>query len=259
MSNKNNSEGLTFWDHFDELRTVLIRIFVAVFGVGIVAFCFKNFLFSIVLAPKDENFITYRFFKLLGVNLDSFSVNLINTELAQQFIIHLKIALYAGALCVSPYIIFALFRFVSPALYKNERRASLKAVVGGYVMFILGVLLTYFLIFPLTFRFLGTYQVSNEVVNYISLTSYIGTLLTLSLLMGIMFEIPIVCWLLARVGLLTADFMKNYRRHAIVVICIMAAIITPTADAFTLGIVALPIYLLYEMSIWIVHRVTVNR
>lgn len=254
MSNKINNDGLTFWDHLDELRTCFIRIFVAVFVCGIVAFCFKDFLFKIVLAPKSPDFLTYQFFTLLGADVESFNVQLINTELAQQFLIHLKVAMYAGVVCVSPYIIYALFHFISPALYSNEKKASIQAIGGGYVMFLLGVLLTYFLIFPLTFRFLGTYQVSNEVTNYISLTSYISTLLVLCLLMGILFEIPIVCWLLARFGFLKHDFMKHYRRHAIVAICITAAIITPTADAFTLGIVALPIYLLYEFSIFIVKR-----
>lgn len=257
MSNKTNSDGLTFWDHLDELRLSFIRMIVAVLVCGTVAFCFKDFLFKIVLAPKNPEFLTYRFFALLGANVESFNIQLINTELAQQFIVHLKIALYAGALCISPYIIYTLFHFISPALYANEKKASIKAIGGGYVMFLLGVLLTYFLIFPLTFRFLGTYQVSEDVVNYISLSSYISTLLVLCLLMGIMFEIPIVCWLLARFGILKTDFMKHYRRHAIVAICILAAIITPTADAFTLGIVALPIYLLYEFSIGIVKRTNV--
>ncbi len=257
MNNKTNSGELTFWDHLDELRTCLIRMIVAVFVCGIVAFCFKDFLFTIVFAPKSPDFITYRFFSFLGTNIESFSVQLINTELAQQFLIHLKIAMYAGALCISPYIIYSLFHFISPALYSHEKKASIKAIGGGYVMFMLGVLLTYFLIFPLTFRFFGTYQVSEEVINYISLSSYISTLLLLCLLMGIMFEIPIVCWLLARFGILKAEFMKQYRRHAIVVICIIAAIITPTADAFTLGIVALPIYFLYEFSIGIVKRTNV--
>ena len=251
---KTNSNELSFWEHVDELRGCIIRILVAVVAFGIVAFCFKDAVFSIVLAPKESDFVTYRLFKSLGASLSDFSIHLINTELAQQFLIHIKISFYVGALVVSPYILYALFSFVSPALYASEKRVALKAVGGGYIMFILGVLLSYFLIFPLTFRFLGTYQVSDEIVNFISLTSYIGTLLTLCLLMGIMFELPILCWILAKMGIINASFLKQYRRHAIVAICVLAAVITPTADAFTLFVVALPIYLLYEVSIGIVKR-----
>lgn len=253
MTNKNSNQ-LTFWEHLDELRTCIVRIFVVITLFTIIAFCFKDLLFSIILAPKHADFITYRFFESLGASVESFSIQLINTELAQQFLIHIKIAFFAGCLLVSPYILYSLFKFISPALYTSEKKIVVKAVGGGYVMFLLGVLLTYFLIFPLTFRFLGTYQVSDEVVNYISLTSYIGTLLMLCLLMGIMFEIPIVSWILARFGFLHADFMKQYRRHAIVAICVIAAIITPTADAFTMFVVALPIYVLYEISIFIVKQ-----
>ncbi|MCQ2608886.1 MAG: twin-arginine translocase subunit TatC [Bacteroidales bacterium] len=247
----NNSE-LSFWEHLDELRGCIVRIGVSIVLFSILAFCFKDVLFSIVLAPKKSDFVTYRLFALMGAEVDSFAVNLINTELAQQFLIHVKIAFFAGTLLVSPYILYLLFRFISPALYASEKRVAVKAVGGGYVMFLLGVALSYFLIFPLTFHFLGTYQVSEEVVNYISLSSYIGTLLLLCLLMGILFEIPIVCWILARLGFIKADLMRKFRRHAVVAICVIAAVITPTADAFTLFVVALPIYLLYECSIRIV-------
>ncbi len=247
----NNSE-LSFWEHLDELRGCIVRIGVAVIVCSILAFCFKDLLFSIVLAPKNADFLTYRLFAWMGAEVENFSVNLINTELAEQFLIHVKIAFFAGTLLVSPYILFLLFRFISPALYSSERRVALKAVGGGYIMFLLGVALSYFLIFPLTFHFLGTYQVSDEVVNFISLSSYIGTLLLLCLLMGILFEIPILSWILAKLGFIKADIMKKFRRHAIVAICIIAAVITPTADAFTLFVVALPIYLLYECSIRIV-------
>lgn len=253
MTATNNNE-LSFWEHLDELRSCIVRIGVSIIVCSLLAFCFKDLLFSIVLAPKNADFVTYRLFELLGAEVDSFSVNLINTELAQQFLIHVKISFFAGTLLMSPYILFVLFRFISPALYSTEKRVAVKAVGAGYIMFILGVALSYFLIFPLTFHFLGTYQVSAEVVNFISLSSYIGALLLLCLLMGILFEIPILCWILARLGFIKADLMRKYRRHAIVAICIIAAIITPTADAFTLFVVALPIYLLYELSICIVRR-----
>ena len=161
-------------------------------------------------------------------------------------------------LCASPYILYQLFRFVSPALYTNEREYAVKVAGGGYLLFIIGVLVSYFLVFPLTFRFLGTYQVSGEVENMITLQSYISTLMMMCLAMGIVFEIPILSWLFAKLGFITSDFMRHYRRHAIVIILIIAAVITPTSDIFTLSLVALPMWLLYEISIWIVHRVKVK-
>jgi sec-independent protein translocase protein TatC len=144
---------------------------------------------------------------------------------------------------------------VSPALYANERKYSGRVIVFSVVLFLCGVLLNYFLIFPLSFRFLATYQVDESVTNMISLSSYINTLLLLSLMLGIMAELPVVSWLLAKLGFLTDSFMRKYRRHAIVVILIIAAIITPTADAFTLMLVFVPIYILYELSILVVKRV----
>ena len=183
-----------------------------------------------------------------------FFVRLINTGLAEQFVIHMKAALCVGVLCASPYILYQLFRFVSPALYADERKYVVRVVGGGYAMFLLGVSISYFLIFPLTFRFLGTYQVSGEVENMISLQSYISTLMTMSLAMGLVFEIPILSWLFAKLGFLSAGFMRRYRKHAVVVILVVAAIITPTSDVFTLSLVALPMWLLYEVSIWVVSR-----
>ena len=168
----------------------------------------------------------------------------------------MKTALCAGVLCASPYILYQLFRFASPALYDNERRYAVRMVGGGYAMFSLGVLISYFLIFPLTFRFLGTYQVSGEVDNLIALDSYISTLVMMCLAMGIVFEIPILSWLFAKLGFLSADFMRSYRKHAVVIILIVAAIITPTSDVFTLSLVALPMWVLYEVSILIVKKET---
>lgn len=254
MSQIVNEKALTFWDHLDELRGCLIKIAIVTILFSLLAFFFKDVLFTIVFAPKSADFITYRFFNLLVDNLPNFSVNLINTELSQQFMSHLKVSLYMGALCASPYIIYVLFHFIAPALYSNEKKNSMKAIGGGYILFVLGILLNYFLVFPLVFRFLGTYQVQADVVNLISLESYINTFLLLSLIFGVVFEIPVFCWILAKIGVLKSLFMRKYRRHAIVAIVIVAAIITPTADAFTLVLVALPIYLLYEFSIFVVKK-----
>ena len=239
---------LTFWDHLDELRAVLIRILVITAIAAVAAFCLKEELFAVVLAPRSSDFITYR---VMGV--EPFCINLMNTGLTEQFMIHLRTALYAGVLVALPYILYQLFRFVSPALYDHERRYATLLVGSGYMMFMMGTLLNYLLIFPLTVKFLGTYQVSPDVANMLTIQSYIDTLLMMNFVMGIVFELPVVCWLLGKMGLVTAQIMSQWRRHAVVVILIVAAIITPTTDAFTLFLVVLPIWLLYEMSIWIVR------
>ena len=241
-------EGLTFWDHLDVLRSSLIRMTVAVAVLAVAAFVLKEQLFSVVLAPRSSDFVTYR---LLGVT--PFHLHLMNTGLTEQFMIHMRTALYAGLLAASPYVLYELFRFVSPGLYQNERRYAGWIVGAAYVMFLVGTLVNYFVVFPLTVRFLGTYQVSPDVANMLTLQSYVDTLLGMSLVMGVVFELPVVCGLMGRMGLLTDQWMNDYRRHAIVAILVVAAIITPTTDVFTLFVVALPIYLLYEVSIWIVR------
>ena len=238
---------MTFWDHLDELRSVIIRALVVTVVAAAVAFCLKEQLFEVVLAPRTSDFITFR---LLGV--EPFNIHLMNTGLTEQFMIHLKTAMYAGVLIASPYIIYLLFGFISPALYDNERRYATLLCTSGYLMFMLGTLLNYFLIFPLTVKFLGTYQVSPDVANMLTLQSYMDTMLMMNLVMGIIFELPVVSWILGRMGLINARMMRAMRRHAVVAILVIAAIITPTTDAFTLFIVALPIWLLYELSILIV-------
>lgn len=249
----------SFWDHLDELRRVIFRILGVALAFAVVAFIFRDELFAVVLAPKENCFITYRLLSRLasvfsGSAAESFDVPLINTGLAMQFVIHMKIAFAAGVVCASPYVIYQLFRFVSPALYADERRYAVRVVGGGYLMFIIGMAVSYFLIFPLTFRFLGTYQVSSDVANLISLESYVEVLVMMSVAMGIVFEMPVVAWLFARLGFLNDTFMRRYRRHAIVVILIVAAVITPTSDIFTLLAVSLPMWLLYEGSIHLVAR-----
>ena len=221
---------------------------------AIVAFAMKTEVFSIVLAPTKSEFITYRWFSQFG-DIADFNLNLINTQLTSQFSVHMQVSIIIGIICVSPYILSSIFAFVSPALYENERKYARLLVVAGYIMFMIGVALCYFLIFPLTIRFLGNYQVSDDVANIITLSSYIDTLTMLTLMLGIVFELPILCMLLGKMGILTADFMKEYRRHAIVIILIVAAIITPTTDVMTLMLVTLPIYLLYEISILAVKMI----
>lgn len=244
-----DSSRLTFWEHLDVLRGSIIRMLIASAIAGIAAFCLKEELFSLVLAPCNSDFFTYRMLRT-----EPFSIHLINTGLTEQFMIHMKVALVAGILCASPYLLYVLFRFISPALYDNERRCSVRITVAAYVMFILGTAVNYVLIFPLTVRFLGTYQVSDAIDNMLTLSSYTDTLLMMSLAFGIVFEIPVVSWLLARAGMLRAEWMRRYRRHAIVAIMIISAVITPTSDIFTLAMVAAPIWLLYEFSILIVRH-----
>jgi sec-independent protein translocase protein TatC len=220
---------------------------VVVFGV--LAFILKEQLFDIVLAPRTSDFITY---KLMGS--EPFSIHLMNTGLTEQFVIHMKVAMYTGLLVASPYVIYLIFGFIAPALYKSERKYVAQATFSAYAMFIIGTLVNYYLLFPLTVRFLGTYQVSADVQNMLTLQSYIDTLLSMTFVMGVIFELPVVSWLLARIGILKHNLMTAYRKHAIVVILIVAAIITPTGDVFTLLIVSLPIWLLYETSILVVKR-----
>lgn len=255
-------EPQTFWEHLEELRGSLIRMVVVVMVLGVVVFFFKEKLFGVILAPQSEDFITYRVLERLselvradGISgMDGLNVSLINTGLAHQFVLHVKASLFIGTLLALPYLLYLLFRFISPALYAHERKCAVRLVSSGYVMFMLGVLLSYFVVFPLTFRFLGTYQVSDAIENTVTVESYMDTLMMISLSMGVVFEIPVVCWILGRMGMLRAEVMQRYRKHVVVVLLIIAAIITPTSDAFTLCVVALPMWLLFELSILIVKK-----
>lgn len=240
-------ENLTFWGHLDVLRGSLIRILLVTVVFGMVAFAMKELLFDIVLAPSRDNFITYKL-----MHAEQFHIELVNVGLTEQFMIHVKTALCFGVLVASPYILYSLYRFIAPALYSRERHYAVRVVFGGYVMFVIGILVNYFIVFPLTVRFLGTYQVSTTIHNLLSLESYVDTLMMMSLVFGILFEIPIISWLLALFGFLKSKWMRQYWRQALVAIVIIAAVITPTGDAFTLAIVSLPIWLLYEASILIV-------
>jgi len=203
----------------------------------VVCFCLKDQLFAVVFYPKPDY------------------LQLINIDIAQQFLVHMRVALLSGLIIVAPYFVYEIFSFVAPGLYATERRMALKAFICACLLFYLGVTLNYFVVFPFAVNFLGSYQVSDEVRNLISLTSYVDLLMVMSFVMGLVFELPVLCWLLAKFGLLKAAVMRRYRRHAIVVIIILGAIITPTGDPFTLAVVAVPIYLLWELSIMIVKQV----
>lgn len=256
-----NEESLTFWDHLDVLRGVLIRIVLVTVTATIIAFLCKEELFKLLLAPKEPDFFIYKVFKRLGEawNMPSmipadFHISLVSTQLTSQFMAHMNISLYIGVLVAMPYIFYQLYRFISPALYQNERRYTSHIVFFAYVLFMAGVLLNYFLLFPLTLRFLAGYVVSTEVQPMITLDSYTDTLMMLSLAMGLVFEIPVVSWLLAKLVGLKVEMLTKNRRYAVVVVLVVAAVITPTSDIFTLFLVSVPIYILYEISILVVRR-----
>lgn len=256
-----SEKEMTFWDHLDELRKMVFRIAIVIILFACIAFLFKDLLFSIILAPQQSDFVLYRFFNWLAdrysmpsLAVGDFHVNLISTQLTSQFMIHMSVALYTGVLLTSPYIIYMLYGFISPALHKAERQTCLKILLPACILFMAGILLNYYIIFPLSFRFLATYQVSEAVTNMITISSYISSFTMLSLLMGAAFEIPVIAYLLAKVHLINAGLLKKFRKHSLIGILIIAAIITPTSDIFTLLLVSVPLYLLYELSIWVVGR-----
>lgn len=246
----------SFWDHLDELRSVLIRCVVAWGICAVAAFCFRDALFAFLFAPSHPDFITYRLLRSLpcGEGWGEVSISFINTRLAAQFTVHMQVAALAGLVIAFPYLLWQLYGFLSPALYPHEKRAAGRIIGFGTLLFLCGVALNYLVIFPFAFRFLATYQVQPEVVNRIALDSYVSTLLILSLLMGILFEMPLVAWALGKAGLLEAAWLRQYRRHALVALMILAAVITPTGDAFTLMLVTIPLYLLYELSIMVTPK-----
>ena len=226
---------MTFWDHLDELRSVLIKSIVAWIVASIAVFCFKEPLFEIIFRPLGDT-------------------RLLNIDVTAQFMTHIQVSLCVGFVIALPLITMWLYGFVSPALYAQEKKFTVLFILCSLLLFAAGVALNYFLIFPLSFRLLSTYQVSDIVVNHISLTSYISLLVVLSLLLGLLFEIPVVTWLLSRLGILRKEHLKRYRGHVFVAILIIAAVITPTGDPFTLLLITLPVYALYELSIFILQN-----
>lgn len=246
---------MTFWEHLDELRRVIFHSLIVLLVVFAVLFFFKGFLFdTIIFAPAREDFYLYGiidyFSRLIGGKpLEPFHLEIINIELAAQFFLHLSTTFYFALVITMPFIIYKLWTFVSPALYPKERAAVQRAFSFSALLFYMGVAVGYFLVFPLTIRFLGTYHVSESVPNEIALRSYISMFVSLILIMGIVFELPTLAAILSRIGVITKELLKKYRRHAFVILIIVAAIITPSGDPFTLMAVGLPLYALYEVSI----------
>jgi sec-independent protein translocase protein TatC len=254
---------MSFLEHLEELRVHLFRSAIAITLFAILAFFQKELLFDgILLAPKRLDFVTYRFFcelaaqfsSLKPICFDKVGFVLSNIDMSGQFFQHFTVSFMAGIILAFPYIAWEFWRFIKPALKSKEKK-----VISGFVfyvsmLFFMGVTFGYFLIAPISIMFLGTYQVSAEVVNYITLDSYLSTLSMITLATGIIFELPVIAYILAKVGLLSADFMVKYRRHAIVVNLFIAAILTPN-DLASMQIMSIPLLLLYEISILIIKRI----
>ena len=251
---------LTFGGHLEVFRQMLFRILGVAGLIAIVVFCFKDITWSILMAPSEWDFCTYRLLETamqeIGIDFrfEEFHVDMIATDLSSQFMTHITTAVYLGLLGASPYILYELFRFISPALYENERKYSVQVACIIYMLFLLGVLMSYFVLFPISFRFLGTYSVSAKVVSNITLDSYISTFVSLTLVMGVVFQLPVVAFFLGKLGVVSSWMLSKYRKHALIVIMLVAAIITPP-DLMTLILVTIPLYLLYEVSIRVVKWV----
>jgi sec-independent protein translocase protein TatC len=261
LGNKNNTAGeMSFLGHLEALRWHLVRSVTAVMVLAVVLFCFKEFLFDgILLAPKNPHFLTYRALCFLSQKFhlsDDLCVTqinfiLISTDISAQFTTHMWVAFIGGVVIAFPYIVWELWRFIKPALHANEQRYAKGIVFFTSFLFLTGVLFGYYIITPMSVNFLGTYQVSEQVKNTITLDSFISIVTTMTVITGVVFELPIVVYFLTKIGILTPKFMRTYRRHAIVIILILAAVITPTSDATTLTLVFIPLYVLYEISIFV--------
>jgi sec-independent protein translocase protein TatC len=253
---------MSFWEHLDELRWHLVRSIAAVLVLAIVAFIFKDFIFDrVILAPIRQDFLTTRllcaFAEYVGVQalcLDNSKLEIINIRMSGQFLTHMYISVMAGIILAFPYILHEIWSFIKPALKPNEKKYSGGAVIVCSILFLAGVLFSYFLIVPLTINFLGTYQVSEAVANNVSLSSYISTVVSVSLSVGIVFELPVFVFFFTRLGILTPDYLKRNRKYTLVILLVIAAIITPP-DIFSQVMVVIPLLGLYELSIVISGRV----
>ncbi len=253
---------MSFWSHLEALRWVLMRIVIVYFIlVGICFTAMPHIFNSVILGPTSSEFILYQWLSGLGGDgtffpdfSGEFKVDIINVKLASQFITHITTSFCLAFLLIFPYLVSEVWMFVRPALYDGEKRSVLALLFFGVPMFYLGCATGYFIVFPFTFRFLAQYQLSTDISNLISLNSYIDNFTMLIFVMGVVFELPFVTWILSRMGLVTASFLRQYRRHAVVVLLVLAAVITPTGDPFTLMIVFVPLYLLYELGIILARK-----
>lgn len=254
---------MSFWGHLDALRSVVLKIAAVVVALSLVYFAFMPWIFDhIITAPCSSAFPLYRALERAGtlgglmpkLGATDFHVRLINIELASQFMVHVSASMWASFVTAFPICIYLLWGFVAPGLRASEKRGARKAFVWGNVMFYLGMGVGYFLVFPLALRFLSDYQLSSKIENTVSLTSYMDTFYTLMLVMGALFELPLVAWMLGKAGILRRSFFTRYRRHAIAVLLVGAGILTPTSDIFTLLVVFLPVYVLWEGSALLIPK-----
>lgn len=257
-------EAMTFWDHLEVLRWSIFRIAIALFIAIVACFIAMPHIFdSFILGPTDGNFFLYRLLSFGGDGpkgglmpdfSSDFHVDIININVASQFLTHISTSFWLSLVIVFPYMIYEIWKFLKPALYENEEKSVKLAFLCGTVLFFIGCAIGYCVIFPVTFRFLTGYTVGNSITNQISLNSYMSNFLTLVFIMGVVFEIPMLAWVLSRMGLLYKDTLRGIRRYAVVVLLVLAALITPSGDPFTLSLVFLPLYLLYELSIIVVKQ-----
>ncbi len=260
MSKSENE--LSFLDHLESLRWHLMRSVVVVFLMGVVLFIFKDFVFdSVILAPSRPEFITNRFLCYLsqqlgvpGLCINQSPLHLQNIAMSGQFTTHVTISFVLGAIVAFPYVFWEFWRFVSPALYPHEIKNARGAIWAASLLFMVGILFSYFLILPLSIDFLGNYQVSRQVENIVNLNSYISTVNSILLAGGVVFELPVFIYFLSKVGIVSAAFLSKYRRHAILIIVIFAAVITPP-DVVSQIMVAIPLIFLYELSISLAKRI----
>lgn len=259
---KKEEKEMSFLQHLEELRWHIIRSVLAIVFFMIIAFIFKNFIFGkIILGPKNPEFITNRLLCQLGELLNTTALcintkplNLINIKMSGQLTTHITVAMVSGLILAFPVILWEFWQFFKPALKENEAKYAKGAVFAASMLFFTGVLFGFFMLAPLSIHFLSSYEIDPQVVNQINIRSYIGTLTSICLATGLVFELPIVAFFLTKIGIITPTFMRKYRKHAIVVIFILAAIITPP-DVFSQTLVAIPLLILYEVSIIISGRV----
>ena len=265
-SKKAPEAEMSFLEHLEELRWHIIRSVSFVIVLAVVAFIMKDFIFdTIIFKPKTPEFWTNRMLAKLGelvgtdvLNINQNPLKLIALKMSDQFMLHFLVAIVVGLIVASPFIFYEIWRFIKPALYDKEKKHATGAVFYTSVLFLLGILFGYFLIVPLSIDFLTTYSVSAEVENQINMRSYISTVTSITFASGFIFLLPIFSYFLSKVGILTPQFMKTYRKHAYVLMFLVAAIITPP-DVFSQVMVAIPLLLLYEISIFISKRVVKKR
>ena len=262
FKSKNPSGEMSFWSHIDALRGHLFRSVVVVLAIACVLLFFSDFLYDqIIFAPLHDNFLTYRAFCKLSHKLDlgdqlcfgHYTFKLQSLGLSDQFTSLMWVAFLGGLIIGSPYVLWEIWRFIKPALKEKEIRASTSFIISTTFLFICGVLFSYFIIVPMTVNFLGNFKVSSMVENNFTMDSYISTLTTLTIASGLVFELPVLVYFLSLFGLMSPQFMRKYRKHAFVIILIVAAVIPPSPDATSQLLVAFPLYFLYEAIIFVSH------